>query len=129
MKYSKKELYSEVTLEESNKGHPGIRQTALRSPDSRNAAAVRNVSTNTQHIGAFFYVTTSGNSMLTGVGDDWNASGVWKNSGTPRRPSRSGRFDRQESPSKESRKSAVGGGYPEVGELVRAAKEGAADAA
>ena len=29
-----------------------------------------------QHIGAFFYVTTSGRSALTGVGESWNASGL-----------------------------------------------------
>ena len=41
-----------------------------------------------QHIGAFFYVTTSGSSVLTGVGENWNAFGlsstsaaVWPSSG------------------------------------------------
>lgn len=36
----------------------------------------RNVSTYSQHIGAFFYITTSGSSVLTGVGEICNASGV-----------------------------------------------------
>jgi len=34
------------------------------------------VSTFSQHIGDDFYVTTSGSSVLTGVGDVWNASGA-----------------------------------------------------
>lgn len=37
--------------------------------------AVRNVSTFSQQIGAFFYVTTSGSSVPTGVGEIWNPSG------------------------------------------------------
>jgi len=39
----------------------------------------RNVSTYSQQIGAFFYVTTSGSSVLTGVGETWNALG-WSSS-------------------------------------------------
>ncbi|WP_376695210.1 IS30 family transposase [Wenzhouxiangella sp. EGI_FJ10305] len=51
-----------------------------RPADVETRETMRNVSTFSQHIGAFCYVTTSGSSLLTGVGEIWNASGLWSNS-------------------------------------------------